>query len=154
MTATKTPDATDRLRRRLIIAGILAAVAVALTIADGLARSAAPSIVNDFASAHTSSGPIDEAINAVLARYKIVPKSVNSWRVLTPDKKLLRVEQRIDVPPDFPGVEFNHRLNQEILRFGARVAATERSKEKVVTMHILNRGVIIRTMSFAMRPHQ
>ena len=47
---------------------------------------------------------------------------------------------------DFASVEFNHKLSQQILPFGARVAATERSKENVVTMHVVNDGVIIRTI--------
>jgi hypothetical protein len=150
-----TPEGqTGRLRRRLIVAGVLAAAAIALSMADHLLGAGANTVVNDFAAAYSESTGINAAVDDVLARYKIPPNAVTTWRVLTPDKKLLRLEQRIVVPHEFPSVECNSTLSERILPFGARVAATERSREDVVTMHIVSHGVIIRTISFVMRPRE
>lgn len=147
-------DDMDRLKSRLVLTGILALLAAALTVADRLVAAGPSSVVNDFATAHAGGKQINAAIDGLLGRYGFEPRTTTIWKVMTPDKKFLRLEQRIVVPHDFASVEFNHRLSQEILPFGARVAATERSKENVVSMHIVNDGVIIRTISFAMRPYE
>ncbi len=145
-------DMAYRLKRRLIIAGTLALLGVALSVADRLVPPG-KSVVNDFAAAHAGGKQINAEIDALLGKYNIEPKAITTWKVMTPDKKFLRLEQRIVVPHDFASLEFNHRLSKQILPFGARVAATERSRENVVTMHIVNEGVIIRTISFALRPY-
>jgi hypothetical protein len=147
-------DVTDRLKSRLMIAGILALVGIALSVADRLVAAGSGAVVNNFAAALSDSRKINAVIDSVLGHYPIGAKSVTTWKVMTPDKNLLRLEQRIVVPYDFATVKVNHELSQQILAFGARVAATERSKEKIVTMHIVNHGVIIRTISFAMRPYE
>ncbi len=147
-------EVTDRFNSRLIIAGILALLGIALSVADRLVAAGPGAVVNDFAAALSDSRKINAAIDGVLGHYPIEAKSVTTWKVITPDKKLLRLEQRIVVPYDFATVKVNHELSQQILPFGARVAATERSKENVATMHIVNHGVIIRTISFAMRPYE
>jgi hypothetical protein len=149
-----TGGGTERIRGRLIVAGILALTGIGLTVADRLMAAGHNVMVNDFAAAHAGSTQINADVDALLGQYKIEPKAINSWRVLTPDKKFLRLEQRIVVPHEFASVEFNHKLSQRLLPLGARVAATERSKENVVTMHVVNDGVIIRTIVFAMRPYQ
>jgi len=145
---------SSRLRNRLIIAGILAAAGVALSLVDHVAGAGTGKVANDFAAAHAGSAQINAAVDAVLDRFAIVPKSITSWKVLTPDRRLLRLEQRIVVPHDFPTVECNHELSQRVLPLGGRVAATERSREKVVTMHIVSHGEVIRTIAFAMRPSE
>lgn len=147
-------DEMDRLKRRLLIAGILVLLAAALTVADRLVEAGPSTVVNNFAAAHEGGKQINAAVDALLDQYALGPKAITTWKVMTPDRKLLRLEQRIVVPHDFASVEFNHKLNQQILPYGARVAATERSKENTVTMHIVNDGVIIRTISFAIRPYQ
>jgi hypothetical protein len=147
-------DDTNRLKRRLMIAGVLAFLGVALTLADRFVPPGSNAVVNDFAAAHADSKQINAAIDALLGRYLIEPRAMTTWRVTTPDKKFLRLEQRIVVPYGFATVEFNHQLSQEVLPFGARVAATERSRENVVTMHVVKNGVIIRTIAFAMRPYE
>jgi hypothetical protein len=149
-----TGEEDTRLKRRLMIVGILALVGVGLSVTDRLVGAGMNILVNDFASAHATDAQINPAIDAVLGHYSIEPKSVTTWRVITPDKKFLRLEQRIVVPYDFASVQCNHELSQQLFPFGARVAATERSREKVVTMHIISHGVIIRTISFAMRSRE
>lgn len=146
-------EGPDRLKRRLIIAGILALAGIALTVTDRLVPASGRTVVNDFAAAHAGSKEINSAIDALLGRYDIEPKAITTWRVMTPDRKFLRLEQRVVVPHSFASVEFNHKLSQRVLPFGARVAATERSRENVVTMHVVNDGVVIRTISFALRPY-
>jgi hypothetical protein len=149
-----TGNDTHRLKSRLMIAGILAIAGIALSVTDRLVAAGGNGIVNDFAAAHAGSKQIGAAVDALLGTYAIEPKAITTWRVLTPEKKFLRLEQRIVVPHDFASVEFNHKLSQQILPFGARIAATERSRENIVTMHILNEGVIIRTIMFALRPYE
>src|SRR5512140_493482 len=113
-----TRDDTDRLKRRLKLAGALALLAVALTVADRLVAASPTSVVNNFAAAHAGGKPINEAVDALLGEYAFEPKAITTWKVMTPDKKLLRVEQRIVAPHDFASVEVNHKLSQRILPFG------------------------------------
>ncbi len=145
---------THRVTRRLTVAGLLALLGIGLSLADRVVPGGRGTDVNEFATAHAGSGPINATVDTLLRRYGIDLRTITTWRMLTPDRKLLRVEQRVFVPHDFPSVELNYELNQQLLPLGARIAATERSRENVVTMHVVNRGVIIRSISFALRPRE
>ncbi len=139
--------------RKLVLASTLALLAIGLMVADRLRAGDSPA-VNDFAAAHADAGQINAVVDTMLQRYAVDLRAITTWKVQTPDKKLLRMEQRVVVPHEFPSVKFNYELNQQLLPLAARIAATERSKENVVTMHVVSHGVIIRSMSFAMRPHE
>jgi hypothetical protein len=63
----------------------------------------------------------------------------------------MREERRFRVPPDFSILEFNSALNTRLLPSGARVAATERPKEKSVIMCIVKNGQTLLTVVLDVR---
>jgi hypothetical protein len=90
-------------------------------------------------------------IDTLLRRYGIDPREVRSWMVVGPGKTGGRVEQRVFVTPAFVSVAFNHDLNLALASLGAHVVATERTKENLVTMHVVVHGVTIRSIGFVMK---
>ena len=135
-----------------MVAGVLAGCALILFLADRPTLT-----VGGAASRPRLPGPggapaVHDVIDSLFARYRIDRGSIKTWRVQTPDRKFARVEQRVPVPPDFISVKFNHDLNQRLAEHGARVIATERTKENLVTMHILQDNVIVRSISFVVTP--
>jgi hypothetical protein len=91
---------------------------------------------------------MQEAIDTLLARHGIAQASVRTWRVLSPDRKPLRVEQRIAVPREFLSLVFNNELNTILAPFGSHVVGTERTRENTVTLHIVRGGYTVRSMAF------
>jgi len=94
---------------------------------------------------------IDTAIDTLLNRYQIENRWVKSWNVLTPDRRFIRSERRAYVPPRFISLDFNHDLSGELAKFGARVIATERTKESTVSMHVVVDGMIVETIVFVLK---
>jgi hypothetical protein len=97
---------------------------------------------------------IQKVVDALLIRYGVDRASVKTWRVTTPDKTPLRVEQKIPVRSDFLSLVFNHDLNLRLAPYGAHVIATERTKENIITMHIVKDGMTTRSMVFVLQPVQ
>ena len=91
---------------------------------------------------------VDTIIDTLLDRYQIDRKWVNSWSVWTPEKRFIREERRIYVPPSFISLDFNHDLSRALAKYDVRVVATERMKESTVSMHVLNDGMIIESILF------
>jgi hypothetical protein len=56
------------------------------------------------------------------------------------------------VPPEFDSIEFNHTLARRMAPAGAKVVATERSKEATVTMHVVVHGATIYSLSMVTDP--
>ena len=138
---------TGRPRRlKLAVAGALAVLAACLAVADRALEPRVPVV----APVHRDSGEIDAAIDSLLVRHHVDLRSVRSWSVRTPDKAVLRRESRIDVPSSFVSLVFNHDLQNEVVPLGARVIATEHSKEQTVTMHVRKDGQVVRTLVFRM----
>jgi hypothetical protein len=136
---------------RLAVAAGLAVVAGVLFLEDHRAP------VDAVERAHIVRGDlrsVNTVVDTVLARYGITPDEVRTWQVQTPDKKFLRTERRVMVPPDFISVKFNHDLNQALDGTGARVVATERTKEKTVTVHIKSGSTIIESITFVVQRKQ
>ena len=71
-------------------------------------------------------------------------------RILSLEKKPIRIEQRIPVPREFPTLIVNYRLQELLEPAGARVFGTERTKDGVVTLHILAGGITVRSLAFAL----
>lgn len=94
------------------------------------------------------------AIDTLLKRYGIEPEDVHTWIVQWHGKSGSRVEQRVSVPPSFVALSFNHDLNLALMPMGAHVVATERTKENLVTMHIVSHGSTIRSIAFAVVPER
>ena len=140
------------LELRAIGAGLLLCCALVLLAADQVSP-----IPSREAKVIPSAVPrvregIDRAVDSLFVLYGIDQREVRTWQVKLPDKRVVRTEQRIIVPPRFASVRFNHDLSIAVGGFQARVAATERVKEKIVTMHIVRSGRTIRSMAFVIDP--
>ena len=136
---------------RLVVAAGLAVVATVLFLMEH------PAPVGPAERAQTVRGDlrsVNTVVDTVLARHGITQDQVRSWQVRTPDKKFLRTERRVMVPPDFISVKFNHDLNEALDGTGARVVATERTKENTVTVHIKSGATIIESITFVVYRNQ
>ncbi len=142
-----------RLGRKAALAATLGAISLLLFVGD---RFAGPREEQSLKAlpAEDAAG-IQEVIDTLLPRYGVDRALVKIWRVTTPDKTPVRIEQRIPVHADFLSLVFNHDLNRRLAPYGAHVIATERTKENTITMHIVRGGRTIRSMAFVLQPvHQ
>jgi hypothetical protein len=140
------------MQRKMILAAALGAAAILLFVADHLLGSAMPARGGYASMAPVERAEMQGAIDTLLSRHGIPRASVRTWRVLSPDRKLLRVEQRIAVPREFLSLVFNNELNSILAPFGAHVVGTERTRENTVTLHIVQGGFTVRSMAFVMTP--
>lgn len=95
---------------------------------------------------------VDDAVNALLAQQGVTPGMVRTWHVTSPRRQEFRIEQRVRVSPDFISIEFNRALGAVLAPYGITVSATERTRERTVTMHLVLQGAVIRTITFVMDP--
>jgi hypothetical protein len=93
---------------------------------------------------------IQAVVDTMFGRYGIARSSVRMWNVLSAEKKPMRVVQQIQVPREFPSLIFNDQLQRLLEPMEARVFATERSRDNIVTMHIVHHGETIRSLAFSM----
>lgn len=138
------------LRRKLILAGVLAVLALVLFLLNGSASSPDQRAI-------VYKGDINDItviVDTVLAQYGIEGSSVKTRQVRGPDKKFLRVERRVEVPPEFISVNFNQELSERLSGVGLRLVATERTKENSVTMHIKKDDTILQSITFVVRQKQ
>ena len=148
-------DLPEGIQRRLIVAGLLVIGALILIPATRLAdrsgklekarRGSSRQIVHASQSVQKE---IDAVIDTLLARYRIEKEWVKSWQVQIPEKGFRRSERRVFVPPDFISLSFNLDLNRMLADCGARAIASERTKESIVTMHVVKEGTVLETLSF------
>jgi hypothetical protein len=95
---------------------------------------------------------VGRCVDSLFVLYGINSDRVRTREVKLPDRSSHRIEQRSTVPPDFVSVEFNHDLNTAVRPFGARIVATERVREGIVTMHIVRSGRTVRSIIFLTDP--
>ena len=146
-------------RRRLLFAGLLAACVVVLILLNiasekisrrsGQGRSTVVKVASPDEAAIAG---ISSAVDSLFVRYQIDRRSVKSWYVQTPDKQNIRMERRVVVPADFITMNFNLDLNRMVEPYGARVIATERTKESTVMMHIIKNKFIVQSITFLIQP--
>jgi hypothetical protein len=139
-------------RQTSVLLALLAAAAVGLGIlawSEGGLRAPYTGLGDVPASTREA---VDTAVNGLLARHGVAPGMVRTWHVSSPDKQEFRIEQRVRVSPDFVSIEFNHELGDMLAPHDIRVSATERTREHTVTMHLVLRGAVIRTITFVMDP--
>jgi hypothetical protein len=134
------------LRNRVILAAGLAVCAVLLYAADFMFTPESDS--SRAVELRPALQEINAVVDTLLLRYHIAKGWVKTWQVQTAQKKFLRVERRVFVPPDFISVNFNHDLARMVADYGATAVATERTKENSVTMHIKKDNSIIQSISF------
>jgi hypothetical protein len=134
------------LRKRLVVAGILAACALLLTVAGaGAGSSALPETESAIRRAETG---IAAALDSLLAQEGISSADVKTWRATADGKPTGRIEQRVTVGRSFLSISFNHALGLRVASFGARVVGSEKTREQVVTMHIVRGRATIRSIAF------
>lgn len=139
-------------RQATVLLALLAAAAVGLGIiawSGGGARVPYSGLKNVPAPTREA---VDNAVTSLLAQHGVAPGMVRTWHVGSPKKQEFRIEQRVRVSPDFVSIEFNHALGQMLAPYDIRVSATERTRERTVTMHLVLEGAVIRTITFVMDP--
>jgi hypothetical protein len=142
---------TSAIRWRVVAVGMLVTGSLVLFMANRVTEKIEKKSALREAQSHPLSKPIANAIDTLLHRYQIKNRWVKSWNVLTPDRRLIRSERRVYVPPRFISLDFNHDLSRELARFDARVVATERTKESTVSMHVIVEGMIVESIIFVLK---
>lgn len=138
--------AEPAVRKRLVAAGVLAVCALLLTAAGaGAGSPAAPGTDAENRRAETG---IAAALDSLLAQEGVVAADVRTWRATAAGRPTGRIEQRVTVGRAFLSISFNHALGLRLSPFGARVVGTEKTREQIVTMHIIRDGATIRSISF------
>jgi len=148
-----TPWSDPTLRGCLLVAGILAATAAGLLLVIIIRGSSESDPRQTIVDAHAEERAVAAAFDTLFAQYGIDRAAVKTWRAGSARQTLARLEQRITVPASFPTLEFNHRLNARLEKVGAHVTATERTRDNVVTMHVVRHGVIVRSVTLELQRH-
>ena len=139
--------AEPALRKRLVIAGLLAAAALLLTAAGAGAGSAAAP--ESDAEIRVRSRGSAAALDSLLAQEGDRRHGRPNLARHVAGKPTGRIEQRVTVGPGRSSASsFNHELGVRVAEFGARVVATEKTQEQVVTMHVVRGRTTIRSISF------
>jgi hypothetical protein len=94
---------------------------------------------------------VNDLVDALFADYGIKRPWIRTWQVHTPDRKFVRIQRRVYVPPEFVSPSFNLELNRRLAEYGARAIATERTKENTVTMHIMKDRTVVESISFVVK---
>jgi hypothetical protein len=149
-----TPWSDPSLRGRMVVAGILAVTAVVLLVVVIAGKGSEDDPRGAITDAHGEEKAIAAVFDTLFAQYRVDPAAVRTWHAGSARQKLARMEQRVTVPAAFPTLEFNHRLNALLEKVGAHVTATERTGDNVVTMHVVRRGIIVRSVTFELRRHE
>ena len=124
--------------RILILAALGLAALVLVGVILGLGDN--PAVPDERESAVRGAAPstgFEEDLAAVCAQFGIPEKAIRARKVSNRAGHLLRKEYRIPVPRDFSSFEFNNALNRRVEQSGARVMGTEQTRERTVTLHIL-----------------
>ena len=139
------------MRRRVVLAGVLAACAGVLFLVERYTPTAG---VNPSTNAGADSlvDMVHAMVDSLLPRHQIRKEWVKTWQVRTPGRKFVRSERRVFVPPKFISLNFNLDLNRSLSKYGVHAVATERTKESTVTIHIMMGGHIVESISFVMKP--
>jgi hypothetical protein len=147
----RSQELSNAIRWRIVAVGMLVVGSLVLFMANRVTEK----IEKKSAFKKTESRPLLTQVNTVidtlLDRYQIDRKWVKSWSVFTPDKRFIREERRVYVPPNFISLDFNHDLSLALAKYEARVVATERTRESSVAMHIVSDGVTIESIVFVLK---
>ena len=90
-------------------------------------------------------------IDSVCVLFGLDPRSGRTRRGKEESGSPGHHERRFRVPPEFSTLEFNSALQTRLLPYGARVIATERTREKSVTMSIVRNGQTVLTVVLDIR---
>jgi hypothetical protein len=130
---------------------MLGVVALMLFVLDKSTESTSQPFARKQVPARPSLNQIDVVIDTLFNRYQIDARGAKSWSVFARDKRFIRKERRVYVPPQFISLDFNHDLSRQLSDFNARVVATERTKESTIAMHIVSDGMVVETITFVLK---
>ena len=142
---------SNALRLRVIVAVMLLASCFVLFMANRVTEKIEGKSLLKEAELRPFLLEINQSVDTLLDRYEIDRKWVASWNVMSRDRRFIRVERRVYVPPQFISLDFNHDLSRALAKYGARVVATERTKEMSVSMHIILNGMIVESITFVLK---
>ena len=127
------------LRNPVIILGALALTALVLVgVILGLGDDPVlPDERESTVQGAVPSAGFEDDLAAVCAQFGIPEKAIRVRKVCDRSGHLLRTEYRIAVPKDFSSFEFNSALNRRVEQAGARVMGTEQTRDRTVTLHVL-----------------
>jgi hypothetical protein len=111
-------------------------------------RGADPALPRDDS---LTAATLNAHVDSVCVLFGLDPRSGRSRRAKEEGGSPARNERRLRVPPDFSTLEFNSALQTRLLPSGARVIATERTKEKSVNMSIVRNGQTVLTVVLDIR---
>jgi len=137
------------LRLRILIAAVLALCGLGLTATDYLTTEGGS---RDTAQNRAAEAGIAASVDTMFVRYGIAMSDLKTWRATAGGRPTGRIEQRVSVGPRFLSVEFNHELNLRLGPLGAHVVATEKTRDNIVTMHIVRDGTTVRSIAFVTDP--
>lgn len=135
------------LLRKVVLAGALAVLALVLFLLITSGSTPDRRAIIYKGDIHD----ITVVVDTILARYGVDQSAVKTRQVKSPDKKFLRVERRVEVPPEFVSVNFNRDLSEKLGGMGLRLVATERTKENTVTMHVKKDDTILQSITFVVK---
>ncbi len=133
---------------RLGIVVVLAVAAVLLYILDMRSGETAARVPEQVSP--SARNEVQAIVDSMLKQYGIPRSSVRTWNVLSLDKKPIRVAQQVEVSRAFPSLVFNAQLQRLLEPIQAHVFATERSRDNIVTMHIVWHGRTIRSLTLSL----
>ncbi len=142
---------SNAVRWRLVAVGILAVSSLVLFMAGRVSERVEKNSALKKAQARPLLTQVNEVVDTLLDQYEVDPKWVKTWSVFTPNKKFIREERRVYVPPSFISLDFNHDLSRALAKYDVQVVATERTRESTVSMHILNDGMIFESIGFVVK---
>jgi hypothetical protein len=94
---------------------------------------------------------VNAHIDSVCILFGLDPRSGRTRRAKEESGSPAHKERRFRVPPDFSTLEFNSTLQTRLLPSGARVIATEHTREKSVSMSIVTNGQTVLTVVLDVR---
>jgi len=139
------------LRVRVVIVLMLAVGGLVLFMANRVTETIEKRTVMQERRARPLLQEVNEIVDTLLDRHRINPRWVTSWNVSTRDRRFIRQERRVYVPPGFVSLDFNHDLSQLLAQHDTRVVASERTKEESVSMHVIHDGMIIESITFVLK---
>jgi hypothetical protein len=122
---------------RLWLLAVLTVLGLGLFLANRFVRpghGTAPALSR---GASLTAAALNAQVDSVCVRFGLDPRAGRTRRVKGESGSPVRDERRFRVPSDFSVLEFNSALHTRLLPSGARVVATERTREKSVMMCIV-----------------
>jgi hypothetical protein len=94
---------------------------------------------------------LNARVDSVCVLFGIDPRSGRIRRAKEESGSPAKNERRFRVSPDFSTLEFNSALQTRLLPSGAQVIATERTRDKSVSMSIVRNGQTVLTVVLDVR---